>query len=88
MVIDKNFLRLAKVADAGEDFDNAKLDSVIMALGCLLNLANCSAEARQALGQARISGNNGVECLVSVFNDRAGKAAEVCVYRVRWKSTG
>ena len=76
-VVKQDLPSLSDSADSGDEFNNSKLDSVIMALGCLLNLADCSSEARKRMYTSSTLDSSNVQWLVSVFNDRAGKAAEV-----------
>ena len=68
---------LSESADKGDEFNHVKLDSVIMALGCLLNLVDCSIEARNRMYTSSSTSSSNVQWLVSAFNDRAGKATEV-----------
>jgi hypothetical protein len=76
-VVQEEFPRLSEDADRGNEFDTSTLDMVIMALGCLLNLADCSSEARKQMYALSNTKSNGLHWLVSVFNQRAGKAEEV-----------
>ena len=48
-IVETDFDQLARSADAGEEIDARRLDSVILALGCLLNLVECSPEARHKM---------------------------------------
>jgi hypothetical protein len=76
-IVRKNFLELAEYADSGKALDEPKLESVILALGSLINFAECSQSSRLAMNQAYDAGEIFVEWLVVAFNRRAGKASEV-----------
>ena len=76
-VVREEFPRLSARADRGDEFDTSTLDTVIMALGCLLNLADCSGEARKRMYALPNGSPNSLAWFVSVFNQRAGKAEEV-----------
>lgn len=78
-IIEQELPPLSESADSGDEFDASKLDSVIMALGCLLNLADCSSEARHRMYAPSQPGVSNVHWLVSMFNQRAGKAEDACV---------
>jgi hypothetical protein len=76
-IVKKNFLELAEYADSGKALDEQKLESVILALGSLINFAECSQSSRLAMNRADDAGESFVEWLVVAFNRRAGKASEV-----------
>jgi hypothetical protein len=76
-IIEQELPPLSESADSGDEFDASKLDSVIMALGCLLNLADCSSEARDRMYAPSKTGVSNVHWLVSMFNQRAGRAQDV-----------
>ena len=76
-VVDDHFLTLAGLAALEMDFENARLDSVILAVGCLLNLAECSDEARVKMLAQDTKGKDLVSRLVDIFNSHADQASEV-----------
>jgi hypothetical protein len=76
-IVKKNFLELAEYADSGKALDEPKLESVILALGSLINFAECSQSSRLSMNR-KINGQESfVEWLVAAFTRRAGKASEV-----------
>lgn len=77
-VIEDHFSALAGLAAREEDFDAAQLDSVILAVGCLLNLAECADAAREQMLEQGVGGRSLVDRLVDVFNSHVDQASEVC----------
>jgi hypothetical protein len=78
-IIKGNFLELAEYADSGKALDEPKLESVILALGSLINFAECSQSSRLSMNRTDNAGESFVEWLVAAFTRRAGKASEVCI---------
>jgi hypothetical protein len=78
VVIKTNFSNLASSADLGEDLDEQKLDSVMLALGCLLNFVDGSpGMCRKMIELGDNSTISPVGWLVATFNERVGKASDV-----------
>ena len=77
-IVEANFGPLARSVDAGEEIDATRLDSVILALGCLLSLVECSPEARDKMMHIAKSPISGTEWLLSTFNGRVDKSLSVC----------
>lgn len=77
-IIVDNFPRLAKQAEDNEEMDDKKLDSVVLALGCLLNFAECDSTLRARLAEMRPGTENYIKQLVSIFNSQVSKVDEVC----------
>lgn len=76
-VVKRNFWELAEYADSGQPLEESKLESVILALGSLINFAECSQSSRLSMNMTNDDGENFVEWLVATFTKRAGKASEV-----------
>jgi hypothetical protein len=76
-VIDDHFLTLAGLTALDKDFDHAQLESVILAVGCLLNLAECSDAARVQMASRDSQGRSLVDRLVDIFNSYVDQASEV-----------
>lgn len=76
-VVKKNFWELADYADSGKALEESKLESVILALGSLINFAECSPSSRLSMNRTGDDGENFVEWLVATFTKRAGKVSEV-----------
>ena len=76
-IVKKNFLELAEYADSGQILDEAKLESVVLALGSLINFAECSHSSRRSMNLIDDTGGSTVDWLVAAFTKRAGKASEV-----------
>jgi hypothetical protein len=81
-VVQNNFWELADYADSGQSLEESKLESVILALGSLINFAECSRSSRLSMSKAGDDGENFVEWLVATFTKRAGKASEVRLQRL------
>jgi len=77
-VIDERFLQLARLASREQQFDNAQLESVILAVGCLLNIAECADTARREMLNTDAGGKSLVDRLVSIFNSHVDQTSEVC----------
>lgn len=76
-VIDDHFLRLAAMASQEQQFDNAQLESVILAVGCLLNVAECADAARRKMLGLDSDGGRLVDKLVDMFNSHVDRTSEV-----------
>ncbi len=76
-VVDDHFLTLAGLAALEKDFDNARLESVILAVGCLLNLAECADVAREKMLTRQLNGRSLTHQLVDIFNSHVDQANEV-----------
>ena len=76
-VVDEHFLALAGLAGLEKQIDNARLDSVILAVGCLLNLAECADEARVKMLDPGADGKCLVRKVVDLFNSHVDQASEV-----------
>ncbi|KAJ9611953.1 hypothetical protein H2200_003548 [Cladophialophora chaetospira] len=75
-VIDDHFLTLAGLAALEKDFNNARLESVILAVGCLLNLAECADDAREKMLARDSNGKSLTHQLVDIFNNHVDQANE------------
>ncbi|KIX10352.1 uncharacterized protein Z518_01434 [Rhinocladiella mackenziei CBS 650.93] len=75
-VIDDHFLRLAGLAAREQEFDHAQLESVILAVGCLLNLAECADAAREKMLELVPGGKSLVDRLVAIFNSHVDQTSE------------
>ncbi|EXJ75647.1 uncharacterized protein A1O5_00154 [Cladophialophora psammophila CBS 110553] len=75
-VIDERFLKLARHAEQKQEFDHAQLESVILAVGCLLNFAECADAARVRMLGLMADGKNMVDRLVDIFNTHVDQASE------------
>jgi hypothetical protein len=78
-IVKTNFLELAEYADSGKELDESKLESVILALGSLINFAECSHSSRLSMNTKDDAGESTVEWLVVAFTRRAGKVSEVLI---------
>ncbi|OAP56719.1 hypothetical protein AYL99_08831 [Fonsecaea erecta] len=79
-VIEDQFLELTKRVTNQQEVDHARLESVILAVGCLLNLAECSDAARVRMLRLTADGKNMVDRLVDIFNshvDQTSKAMTI-----------
>ncbi|OCT54798.1 hypothetical protein CLCR_02774 [Cladophialophora carrionii] len=76
-VVDEHFLTLAGLAALEKEFDNARLESVILAVGCLLNLAECADAAREKMLIRDSGGKSLVHRLIDIFNRHVDHATEV-----------
>lgn len=76
-IVEKNYISLADNADIGQALDKAKLDSVILALGCLLNFVDSSIEVRQRLLDAGEPPKKAVDWLLQTFGERVEKTSSV-----------
>jgi hypothetical protein len=77
-VVEDHFSTLAGLAAREEDVDTAQLDSVILAIGCLLNLAECADAAREQMLDQGTGGRSLVDRLVDIFNRHVDQSSEVC----------
>ncbi|OAL26022.1 hypothetical protein AYO20_10291 [Fonsecaea nubica] len=75
-VIDDQFLELARRATQEQEVDHAQLESVILAVGCLLNLAECADGARERMLRPMVGEQNMVERLVDIFNRHVDQTSE------------
>ncbi|KAK6373811.1 hypothetical protein LTS17_007780 [Exophiala oligosperma] len=75
-IIDDRFLQLAGLASREQQFDNAQLESVILAVGCLLNIAECADPARRTMLKPDASGKSLVDRLVGIFNSHVDQTSE------------
>ncbi|KIV85561.1 hypothetical protein, variant [Exophiala sideris] len=75
-VVDDHFLILAALAAQEKEFDNAQLESVILAVGCLLNLAECADAARERMLAREADGRSMIDRLVDIFNSYVDQASE------------
>ncbi|EXJ80261.1 hypothetical protein A1O1_08403 [Capronia coronata CBS 617.96] len=75
-VIEDHFSTLADLAAREEDFDTTQLDSVILAVGCLLNLAECADAAREQMLEPDHGGKSLADRLVGMFNNHVDQASE------------
>ena len=76
-VIDDHFLPMAALAAQAQEFDPAQLESVILAVGCLLNLAECAEAARETMLKRDSGGTSLVDRLVDIFNSHVDQTSEV-----------
>lgn len=76
-VIDDHFLPLAELAAQAQEFDPAQLESVILAVGCLLNLAECAEAPRETMLKRDSGGTSLVDRLVDIFNSHVDQTSEV-----------
>ena len=86
-IVKTNFLELAEYADSGKVLDESKLESVILALGSLINFAECSHSSRLSMSTKDDGGESTVEWLVVAFTRRAGKVSEVLVQLTQIRSS-
>ncbi|EXJ86463.1 hypothetical protein A1O3_03414 [Capronia epimyces CBS 606.96] len=75
-VIEDRFSTLAGLAAREEAFDPAQLDSAILAVGCLLNLAECAEAAREQMLEPGAGGKSLVDRLVGMFNGHVDQTSE------------
>ena len=85
-IVKTNFLELAEYADSGKVLDESKLESVILALGSLINFAECSHSSRLSMNTKDDAGESTVEWLVVAFTRRAGKMSEVLIQPAQIRS--
>lgn len=77
-VIDDHFCRVAASAVQAQELDSDKLDAAVLALGCLLNFADCADAAREKMLETVQSGRSLVDGLVDIFNSYFDLTSEVC----------
>jgi hypothetical protein len=77
-VIDDHFCRVAASAVQAQELDSEKLDAAVLALGCLLNFADCADAAREKMLESVQSGRSLVDGLVDIFNSYFDLTSEVC----------
>lgn len=75
-VVRDDFMGLAACADIGKKLDAPKLDTVILALGSLINFAECAHSSRIAMNSPTAGSDSMVQWLVLAFNSRAGKGSD------------
>jgi hypothetical protein len=76
-VVDDHFLTLAALAAKEQEFDHAQLESVILAVGCLLNLAECAEVAREKMLAVVPGEKSLIHRLVAIFNSHVDQTSEV-----------
>ncbi|EHY57515.1 hypothetical protein HRR83_002992 [Exophiala dermatitidis] len=74
--VEDRFSTLAGLAAREEEYDAAQLDSVILALGCLLNLTEGADTAREQMLCEDTSGKSLVDRLVDIFNSHVDQTSE------------
>lgn len=77
LVIDDHFCRVAASAVQAQELDSEKLDAAVLALGCLLNFADCADVAREKMLEKGQSGRRLVDGLVDIFNSYFDLTSEV-----------
>jgi Wings apart-like protein regulation of heterochromatin len=82
IVVEDHFSRLSKGKNA-LDGDQPALDSVILALGCLLNLADLSQHARSRTLEQKDGGEKQVDALLRFFTQHVEETEEVRQTRPR-----
>ncbi|KAI1627067.1 hypothetical protein EDD37DRAFT_248671 [Exophiala viscosa] len=75
-VVDDHFLTLAALAAMEKEFDNAQLESIILAVGCLLNLAECADAARERILAKETNGRSLIDRLIDIFNGHVDQTSE------------
>jgi len=75
-VVDDHFLTLAALAAKEQEFDHAQLESVILAVGCLLNLAECAEVAREKMLAVVPGEKSLIHRLVAIFNSHVDQTSE------------
>ena len=88
-VVQHNFNSLATAADADQVVDQDQLNSVILALGCLMNLVECSEEARNRFFEMGTPPRSSVDWLLDHFDQRVEKSFSVSLIiqnLARWRS--
>lgn len=76
-VIDEHFVSLAECAAQELELDRPKLDSVILALGCLLNFADCDSNSRSMLLTPDTNNSSKADRLITIFNRYVDETSEV-----------
>lgn len=76
-IIENHFLRIAVSQASKAEQDSQKLDTVILALGSMLNMTACSDECRTRMVEIIQNGRSLVEAMVEVFNSYFDQASEV-----------
>lgn len=77
-VVDDHFCRMAASAVQAQELDSEKLDAAVLALGCLLNFADCADVAREKMLERDQNGRRLVDGLVDIFNSYFDLTSEVC----------
>ena len=77
VVIEEHFSLLKDINDGDTQMETVKLDSVILALGCLLNLMEYSSHGRVRMLERRKAGNDQVDVLVNFFKQHVDETDEV-----------
>ncbi|KIV90941.1 hypothetical protein PV10_05541 [Exophiala mesophila] len=75
-IVEDHFIRLAMSIPSESDPASQRLDTVILALGCLLNFAASSDRPRQRMLELSDNGRSLVEGMVEVFNSCFERASE------------
>jgi hypothetical protein len=76
-VVEDHFSRLAAKSTVNDPKDGSKLNSVILALGCLLNFADCSETVRtKAMTKVGVGATH-ADRLVNTFNAFVDQVGEV-----------
>lgn len=77
-VVDDHFCRVAASAIEAQELDGAKLDAAVLALGCLLNFADCADAARETMLESVQGGRSLIDGLIDIFNSYFDLTSEVC----------
>ncbi|KAK5061479.1 hypothetical protein LTR84_008023 [Exophiala bonariae] len=75
-VVDDHFCRMATSAVQAQELDSEKLDAAVLALGCLLNFADCADVAREKMLEKDQNGRRLVDGLVDIFNSYVDLTSE------------
>ncbi|KEF61640.1 uncharacterized protein A1O9_03208 [Exophiala aquamarina CBS 119918] len=67
-VVDDHFCRVAASAVQAQELDGVKLDAAVLALGCLLNFADCADAARERMLESVQGGRSLIDGLIDIFN--------------------
>jgi hypothetical protein len=76
-IIDDLFLKLAETAALEQNLDGNRLNAVILAIGCLLNFADCSDVVRERMLVVDSKGKCLADGLVEIFNGHFDQTSEV-----------
>ena len=77
-IVSQNFLQLSAQADAGSKVNEGTLESVILALGSLINFAEWSEQSRKIMYKMGRKDSTVVDWLIRAFTSRAELAHDVC----------
>jgi len=84
LVVDDHFCRVAASAVQTQELDSAKLDAAVLALGCLLNFADCADTARETMLESIQGGRSLIDGLIDIFNSYFDLTSEVCNMLSTW----